>query len=148
MANIHHFAMSGLLVFCVGKFSPKEELHIKVKCPGLFQFSIFYFFKIILKIILIIKNVGLCVCLYGTDFSETTWPNLMKLCMRYIHSLRMMSGQKNFNFAKKKFFKIFQNFQNFSNFRHSMTEFFKAKKGREEKKFEKKSRNKNIRNLQ
>ena len=30
MANIHHFAMSGLLVYCVGKFSPKEGLLTKV----------------------------------------------------------------------------------------------------------------------
>ena len=47
MANIHHFAMSGLLVFCVGKFSPKEELHIKVKFTDFFFYLIFfrYFFR-------------------------------------------------------------------------------------------------------
>ena len=49
MANIHHFAMSGLLVFCVGKFSPKEELHIKVKYDDFFLFYFILVFQIFFR---------------------------------------------------------------------------------------------------
>ena len=54
------------------------------------------------------KERCLCVCLYGTDFSETCRPILMKLCMRNPHSLRMMLDQKNFDF--ENFFFFSQNF--------------------------------------
>ena len=60
--------------------------------------------------ILIIKNVCLSVCLFGTDFSKTTWPILMKICMRYIHSLRMMPDRKKFRFREKKFSDFFRIF--------------------------------------
>ena len=51
------------------------------------------------------NKIRLSLCDYGTDFSENTGPNLTKICMRYTHSLRMMSDRKkNFDFAKKKFF--------------------------------------------
>ena len=69
--------------------------------------------------ILIIKNVCVSVCVYGTDFSETCRPILMKLCMRNTHSLRMRPDPKKISILrkkKKKFEKILKkNFgQNFS----------------------------------
>ena len=61
----------------------------------------------------------LSVCrLSGTDFSGTTWPILMKLCMCFIHALRMMSDKK-ISISRKKiqfreifsdFFRTFQKF--------------------------------------
>ena len=55
----------------------------------------------------------LSVSLSGTDFSKTTWPNLMTLCMRYLHSLTMSNTRKKIFYFAKKIFRFHEFFPEF-----------------------------------
>ena len=51
------------------------------------------------------------VCLSVTPcISETVRPRVMKFCVRNLHSLRMISIEKNFEKIEKKISKIFSDF--------------------------------------
>ena len=51
-----------------------------------------------------------CLSVSHTDISETVWPRVMKFCVRNLHSLWMISIEKNFGKIKKKKFEIFPDF--------------------------------------